>query len=88
MMDACKKEEERLMVAMLRRDPELKQRYNFNIYRKVYMPVKDFLEYNFIGLVLGPRGATQRQMEDFSSQDSSRRRFNTFLLQTHFKETT
>ena len=66
MMDACKKEEERLMVAMLRRDPELKQRYNFKIYRKVYMPVKDFPEYNFIGLVLGPRGATQRQMEEES----------------------
>ena len=54
------------MVAMFRADPALKQRYNFKITRKVYMPVKDFPDYNFIGLVLGPRGATQRLMEEQS----------------------
>jgi hypothetical protein len=31
--------------------------------RKIYVPVKDYPDYNFIGLILGPRGMTQRQME-------------------------
>ena len=31
--------------------------------RKIYVPVKEYPDYNFIGLILGPRGFTQRQME-------------------------
>jgi splicing factor 1 len=31
--------------------------------RKVYIPVKEFPNYNFIGLIIGPRGSTQREME-------------------------
>lgn len=31
--------------------------------RKIYVPVKEYPDYNFIGLILGPRGMTQRQME-------------------------
>lgn len=31
--------------------------------RKIYVPVKEYPDYNFIGLILGPRGITQRQME-------------------------
>ena len=31
--------------------------------RKHYIPVKDFPTYNFIGLIIGPRGRTQKEME-------------------------
>ncbi|GAM22820.1 hypothetical protein SAMD00019534_059950 [Acytostelium subglobosum LB1] len=30
---------------------------------KIYIPVKEFPEYNFIGLIIGPRGNTQKKME-------------------------
>ena len=32
-------------------------------HRKVYIPYKDHPEYNFIGLIIGPRGNTQKRME-------------------------
>lgn len=31
--------------------------------RKMYIPIKKFPEYNFIGLIIGPRGITQKNME-------------------------
>jgi splicing factor 1 len=31
--------------------------------RKVYIPVKEYPEYNFIGLIIGPRGNMQKRME-------------------------
>ena len=31
--------------------------------RKLYIPIKEFPNYNFIGLIIGPRGNTQRQLE-------------------------
>ena len=31
--------------------------------RRVYIPVRDYPDYNFIGLIIGPRGSTQKQME-------------------------
>ena len=31
--------------------------------QRLYIPVKQFPEYNFIGLIIGPRGSTQKQME-------------------------
>eukprot|EP01133_Synstelium_polycarpum_P005930 gene5930-6869_t len=30
---------------------------------KIYIPVKEYPEYNFIGLIIGPRGNTQKKME-------------------------
>lgn len=33
------------------------------IRRKIYIPVKDFPGRNFIGLIIGPRGDTQKQLE-------------------------
>jgi splicing factor 1 len=32
-------------------------------FRKIYIPIEDFPEYNFIGLIIGPRGNTQKRME-------------------------
>nr|CCA15601.1 branchpointbridging protein putative [Albugo laibachii Nc14]CCA16339.1 branchpointbridging protein putative [Albugo laibachii Nc14] len=31
--------------------------------RKIYIPIKQFPNYNFIGLIIGPRGNTQKRME-------------------------
>eukprot|EP01126_Amoeba_proteus_P009470 TRINITY_DN1358_c0_g2_i4.p1 TRINITY_DN1358_c0_g2~~TRINITY_DN1358_c0_g2_i4.p1 ORF type:complete len:395 (+),score=84.77 TRINITY_DN1358_c0_g2_i4:62-1246(+) len=31
--------------------------------RKIYIPIEQFPDYNFIGLIIGPRGLTQKQME-------------------------
>ena len=31
--------------------------------KKVYIPVKEYPEYNFIGLIIGPRGNMQKRME-------------------------
>jgi hypothetical protein len=31
--------------------------------QKLYIPIKEFPTYNFIGLVIGPRGNTQKRME-------------------------
>jgi splicing factor 1 len=32
-------------------------------YKKIYIPYKQYPDYNFIGLIIGPRGLTQKQME-------------------------
>ena len=34
--------------------------------RKLYIPHKEYPNYNFIGLIIGPRGSTQKQMEQDS----------------------
>lgn len=31
--------------------------------KKIYIPLKEYPEYNFIGLIIGPRGNTQKRME-------------------------
>ncbi|URD76861.1 KH domain [Musa troglodytarum] len=33
------------------------------LYKKLYIPVKEYPSYNFIGLIIGPRGNTQKRME-------------------------
>uniref|UniRef100_A0A1D1YTH6 Branchpoint-bridging protein n=1 Tax=Anthurium amnicola TaxID=1678845 RepID=A0A1D1YTH6_9ARAE len=40
--------------------PVIKQQ---KVYKKLYIPTKEYPEYNFIGLILGPRGRTQKRME-------------------------
>lgn len=35
--------------------------------RKIYIPIKDYPGYNFIGLIIGPRGNTQKRMEKESN---------------------
>lgn len=31
--------------------------------RKIFIPLKDYPGYNFIGLIIGPRGNTQKRMQ-------------------------
>ncbi|CDP05215.1 unnamed protein product [Coffea canephora] len=33
------------------------------LFKKLYVPVKEYPTYNFIGLIIGPRGNTQKKME-------------------------
>lgn len=33
------------------------------LYKKLYIPVKQYPDYNFVGLILGPRGSTLKRME-------------------------
>ncbi|KAJ0966708.1 hypothetical protein J5N97_023625 [Dioscorea zingiberensis] len=33
------------------------------LYKKLYIPVKEYPKYNFVGLIIGPRGNTQKRME-------------------------
>ncbi|KAG6472796.1 splicing factor-like protein 1 isoform X1 [Zingiber officinale] len=33
------------------------------LFRKLYIPVEEYPDYNFVGLILGPRGNTQKKME-------------------------
>lgn len=33
------------------------------LHMKIYIPFKEYPDYNFIGLIIGPRGLTQKQME-------------------------
>ena len=34
--------------------------------RKIYVPIKEYPGYNFIGLIIGPRGNTQKRMQQES----------------------
>ncbi|XP_042509743.1 splicing factor-like protein 1 [Macadamia integrifolia] len=34
-----------------------------NLCKKIYIPVREFPGYNFVGLIIGPRGNTQKRME-------------------------
>ena len=32
-------------------------------WKKIFIPLKDYPGYNFIGLIIGPRGNTQKRMQ-------------------------
>lgn len=34
------------------------------LFKKLYIPVKEFPDYNFVGLIIGPRGNTTKRMEN------------------------
>ncbi|KAF9600547.1 hypothetical protein IFM89_010033 [Coptis chinensis] len=34
------------------------------LYKKLYIPVKEYPGYNFVGLIIGPRGLTQKRMQN------------------------
>lgn len=35
--------------------------------RKIYIPVDEYPEYNFMGIIIGPRGQTQKKLETESN---------------------
>lgn len=42
--------------------PDYNNRPKFS--KKIYIPCKEYPEYNFVGLIIGPRGNTQKRMEN------------------------
>ena len=56
---------------MVKCDPSIKQKLrqqgintdSLLYIKKLYIPTKDFPGYNFFGLIIGPRGKTQKEME-------------------------
>lgn len=51
---------------LIKRNPAFKPPADYRppkLYKKLFIPVKDYPGYNFIGLIIGPRGNTQKRME-------------------------
>ncbi|CAN6462336.1 unnamed protein product [Victoria cruziana] len=52
---------------MIQKDPTFDRPVDYKpprLYKKLYIPVKRYPHYNFIGLIIGPRGNTQKRMEN------------------------
>lgn len=58
-------EKQKLLEELVKLNPSLKPTgmKMSSLTRKIFIPVKDYPGYNFIGLIIGPRGNTQKRME-------------------------
>ncbi|TFJ87948.1 hypothetical protein NSK_001294 [Nannochloropsis salina CCMP1776] len=66
MKAALKKERQDVIERLLKINPLFRPPADYvrqKPFRRLYIPIKEFPTYNFIGLIIGPRGATQKQME-------------------------
>ncbi|TMW63264.1 hypothetical protein Poli38472_002205 [Pythium oligandrum] len=66
MRAALEKQRQEVMDEMVKLNPLFRPPADYmrqKLSRKVYIPVNDFPNYNFIGLIIGPRGNTQKRME-------------------------
>eukprot|EP01101_Sappina_pedata_P009378 TRINITY_DN5455_c0_g1_i1.p1 TRINITY_DN5455_c0_g1~~TRINITY_DN5455_c0_g1_i1.p1 ORF type:complete len:497 (-),score=163.82 TRINITY_DN5455_c0_g1_i1:93-1559(-) len=68
MRDNLLKERQKLIDFATKMHPYFRPPYDhrplFNKkYRKIPIPIKEYPDYNFIGLIIGPRGMTQKNME-------------------------
>eukprot|EP01018_Ginkgo_biloba_P024932 Gb_19921 [translate_table: standard] len=60
------RERQEIISQIIKKNPAFKPPADYRppkLYKKLYIPVKDFPGYNFIGLIIGPRGNTQKRME-------------------------
>lgn len=60
------KERQDIITQIIKRNPNYKPPADYRppkLHKKLFIPVKDFPGYNFIGLIIGPRGNTQKRME-------------------------
>ena len=56
----------RCIEEIIKLDPEYKPPADYKprkFWRKVYIPINEYPGYNFIGLIIGPRGNTQKRMQ-------------------------
>lgn len=56
----------RCIEEIIKLDPEYKPPADYRprkFSRKIYIPVNEYPGYNFIGLIIGPRGNTQKRMQ-------------------------
>lgn len=56
------------------------------LFKKLYVPVKQYPGYNFVGLILGPRGNTQKRMEKETGARISLRGAGSFARGKHASE--
>ncbi|CAN0309097.1 unnamed protein product, partial [Discosporangium mesarthrocarpum] len=66
MRDALNRERSKVIEEMMKLNPMFRPPADFvksKPFRKLYIPTSDYPGYNFIGLIIGPRGNTQKRME-------------------------
>lgn len=60
------RERQEIISELLKRNPAFKPPADYRppkLYKKLFIPLKNYPGYNFIGLIIGPRGNTQKRME-------------------------
>lgn len=60
------KERQEIISQIIKKNPSFKPPADYRppkIQKKLYIPMKEYPGYNFIGLIIGPRGNTQKRME-------------------------
>ncbi|XP_073315096.1 splicing factor-like protein 1 [Primulina huaijiensis] len=60
------RERQEIISQILKKNPAFKPPADYRppkLYKKLYIPMKEYPGYNFIGLIIGPRGNTQKRME-------------------------
>ncbi|KAF9685658.1 hypothetical protein SADUNF_Sadunf03G0077300 [Salix dunnii] len=60
------KERQDIISQIIKRNPAFKPPADYRppkLQKKLYIPMKEYPGYNFIGLIIGPRGNTQKRME-------------------------
>ncbi|CAH9069725.1 unnamed protein product [Cuscuta europaea] len=60
------RERQEIISQMIKKNPAFKPPADYRppkLHKKLYIPVKEYPGYNFIGLIIGPRGNTQKRME-------------------------
>ncbi|KAF7016257.1 unnamed protein product [Triticum aestivum] len=60
------RERQEIISQLIRRNPAFKPPADYRppkLHKKLYIPMKEYPGYNFIGLIIGPRGNTQKRME-------------------------
>ncbi|KAL2614238.1 hypothetical protein R1flu_025930 [Riccia fluitans] len=60
------RERQEVIAQLIKKNPSFKPPADYKppkLYKKLYIPVKEYPGYNFIGLIIGPRGNTQKRME-------------------------
>ncbi|KAG1361281.1 splicing factor-like protein 1 [Cocos nucifera] len=57
---------QKIISDLIQRNPTFKPPIDYKparLYKKLYIPVEEYPGYNFLGLIIGPRGHTQKRME-------------------------
>ncbi|CAE5962989.1 unnamed protein product [Arabidopsis arenosa] len=60
------RERQEIIAQIIKKNPAFKPPADYRppkLHKKLFIPMKDFPGYNFIGLIIGPRGNTQKRME-------------------------
>ncbi|XP_019450851.1 PREDICTED: branchpoint-bridging protein-like [Lupinus angustifolius] len=64
--ERLQKERQEIISAIIKKNPAFKPPADYRppkLHKKLYIPMKEYPGYNFIGLIIGPRGNTQKRME-------------------------